>query len=79
MLGEGSLERAAREAAKCSSALRGFRRSLPFLLEHLDVLKMGTIGCPETPRRCHPEERNSDLALSCLLYVVVFGLQTGSR
>lgn len=73
------MEGVAREAAEYSSALRDFRLSLPFVLEHLDALKMGTIGCPETPRRCHPEERNSDLALSCLVYVVVVGLQTGSR
>jgi len=44
MGGEGSLERVAREAAKCNSSLRDFRLSLPFLLEHLDALKMGTIG-----------------------------------
>jgi hypothetical protein len=73
------LERVARETAKYSSALRDFRLSLPFLLDHLDVLKMGKIGCPETPRRCHPEERNSDLALSRLLYVVVVGMRKGSR
>ena len=73
------MERVAREGATCSSALRDFRLSWPFLPEHVDALKMGTIGCPETPGRCHPEDRNSDLALSCLLYVVVVGLQAGSR
>jgi hypothetical protein len=72
------LERVAREVAKYISALRHFRLSLSFLLEHLDALKMGTTGCPETPGRRHPEERNSNLALSCLIYVVVVGLQAGS-